>query len=415
MNSLTNHQSSQLNPDICIIGAGAAGLMAAIEAAKRGRSVRLLDQSKKVGSKILISGGGRCNFTNLYVTPDAYLSNNEHFCKSALARYTQWDFMQLLDKHGISWHEKTLGQLFCDQKAKAVVQALLDECDPLDITISLKTSIRSVESDQHKITNESDDKTNPLFQIETDSEVINCEVLVIATGGPSIPRMGSTDFGLQIAKQFGLKNIPFQAGLVPFTFSQQHLQNFFKDLSGISLEVEVSCNSASFKEHMLFTHKGLSGPVILQISSYWQKGESIEINLLPDLEVDSWLLKKQIEHPNTELKNLLSSLLPKRLAHRLCETHLKNKPMKQFNAQELQTIANQLQHVNLQPSGTEGMRTAEVALGGVDTNELSSKTFEANKMKNLYFIGETIDVTGHLGGYNFQWAWASGWCAGQYI
>lgn len=421
MKTLTEFHT-KAGSDICIIGAGAAGLMCAIEAAKRGRSVHLLDQSKKVGSKILISGGGRCNFTNLYVEPGAYLSNNEHFCKSALARYTQWDFIQLIEKHGISWHEKTLGQLFCDQRAKAVVQALLDECEQLNIKISLETHITSVETIQLD--------SSELFQITTNSKeqvqelvtepktVLTCESLVIATGGPSIPRMGSTDFGLQIAKLYGLKNIPFQAALVPFTFYQsgdQHLHPFFKDLSGISLEVEVSCNNASFKEHMLFTHKGLSGPAILQISSYWKKKNWIEINLLPELEVHSWLLKQQTEHPNTELKNLLATILPKRLANRLCEALLTNKPIKQFTTQELKKTAHQLQNLKLQPTGTEGMRTAEVALGGVDTNELSSKTFESNKVKNLYFIGETIDVTGHLGGYNFQWAWASGWCAGQYV
>lgn len=388
--------------EVCIIGAGAAGLMCGIEAAKRGRSVLVLDKAKKVGSKILISGGGRCNFTNLYINPEAYLSNNPHFCKSALARYTQWDFIQLLEKHHLSWQEKTLGQLFCDQKAKAVVQLLLAECEEYLVKINLESNILSVQKDK-------------LFQVKTNNKIITCDSLIIATGGPSIPRMGSTDFGLQIAKQVGLKNISFTAGLVPFTFDQQQLQGFFKDLAGISLAVEVSCNHQSFKEQMLFTHRGLSGPAILQISSYWNKGDSIEINLLPEIDAYLWLEEQQTQHPNTELKNLLNMILPKRLTYRLCDTYFDNKPIKQFNTKECQQIAKQLHCLQLYPSGTEGMRTAEVALGGVDTNELSSKTFEANKVKNLYFIGETIDVTGHLGGYNFQWAWASGWCAGQFV
>ncbi|MEE9302264.1 MAG: NAD(P)/FAD-dependent oxidoreductase [Thiotrichaceae bacterium] len=389
--------------DVCIVGAGAAGLMCAIEAGKRGRTVYLIDKAKKAGRKILISGGGRCNFTNLYVSPEAYLSQNEHFCKSALARYTQWDFIQLLEKHQITWQEKTLGQLFCDQKAKAVLQVLLDECEQYDINIIVDATVDSVE------------KTEQGFSLQTHQADITCDSLVIASGGPSIPRMGSTDFGLQIAKQFGLKNLPFRPGLVPFTFLQDQLESFFKDLSGISLEVEVSCNGTSFHEDMLFTHRGLSGPAILQISSYWNKGDDIAVNLLPQTDAYSWLQQQQNEHPDTELKNCLSILLPKRLAHRLCETHFTNKPVKQFNVTELQQIAKQLHQLILQPSGTEGMRTAEVALGGVDTNELSSKTFQAKNVEGLYFIGETIDVTGHLGGYNFQWAWASGWCAGQYV
>jgi len=393
-----------LHADVCIIGAGAAGLMCAIEAAKRGRTVLLMDKAKKVARKILISGGGRCNFTNLYITPEAYLSENEHFCKSALARYTQWDFIQLLEKHSITWQEKTLGQLFCDQKAKAVVEVLLSECEQNDITIHIETTVESISRD--------DDNT---FNLQTHLGAISCDSLVIATGGPSIPRMGSTDFGLQVAKQFGLKNIPFKAALVPFIFPQDELNTFFKDLAGISLAVEASCNGTSFAENMLFTHKGLSGPVILQISSYWNKGDELAINLLPKLDAYSWLTEEQKTHPDAELKNKLAMVLPKRLAHRLCETHFNNKPLKQCNEPELLDIASQLQRFIFKPSNTEGMRTAEVALGGVDTHELSSKTFQANKVEGLYFIGETIDVTGHLGGYNFQWAWASGWCAGQYV
>ncbi len=396
--------------DVCIIGAGAAGLMCAIEAAKRGRSTLLLDKANKAGRKILISGGGRCNFTNLYIEADAYLSNNQHFCKSALARYTQWDFIQLLEKHGITWQEKTLGQLFCDQKAKAVVDVLLAECDQHQLSIQLETTIDRIEKENDSFILHASHVSNTEI-----SEEIRCNSLVIATGGPSIPRMGSTDFGLQVAKQFGLKNIPFTAALVPFVFSAEELSGFFKDLSGVSLPVDVSCNNKSFKESMLFTHKGLTGPAILQISSYWKKGDEIIVNLLPDIDANNWLVQQIQNHPDAELKTKLATVLPKRLAHRLCETHFNNKPLKQYNETELQDIAHQLHHFIFKPSSTEGMRTAEVALGGVDTHELSSKTFQANKAKGLYFIGETIDVTGHLGGFNFQWAWASGWCAGQYV
>ena len=405
MKNLAPNQHSDPHVDVVILGAGAAGIMCAIETAKRGRTVRLIDKAKKAGSKILISGGGRCNFTNLYISPEAYLSNNEHFCKSALARYTQWDFIQLLEKHHITWQEKTLGQLFCDQKAKAVVQVLLDECEQYDITIDLETTVSQIEK-----------KGKFLLQTETQgvASTISSDSLVIATGGPSIPRMGSTDFGLQVAKQFGLKIIPFRAGLVPFTFPQDQLESFYRELAGISLEVIVSCNQISFTEQMLFTHRGLSGPAILQISSYWQKGDPIEVNLLPNIDAHLWLNEQLNAHPNAELKNRLTTILPKRLAQRLCDSYFTSKPLKQFNESELEDIADQLHQFIVQPSGTEGMRTAEVALGGVNTDELSSKTFESHKTAGLYFIGETIDVTGHLGGYNFQWAWASGWCAGQY-
>lgn len=388
--------------DVCIIGAGAAGLMCAIEAGKRGRKVTLLDKAHKAGRKILISGGGRCNFTNLYISPENYLSSNEHFCKSALARYTQWDFMHFMEQHQLSWQEKTQGQLFCDQKAKAVVNALLDECKRYDITIHLETTV--------KLINKQDS-----FTITTDKGMLQSATLVIATGGPSIPKMGATDFGLQIAKQFGIKNIPFKAGLVPFTFPQHELEHFFKGLSGISLPVEVCCNGMCFKEHMLFTHRGLSGPAILQISSYWSKNDTITINLLPDIDALQWLSGQQATHPQASLKNTLAKQLPKRLAQRLCETRFDNQPLNHYPPTTIEHIATQLQALEMTPSGTEGMRTAEVALGGVDVNELSSKTFETHKIKGLYFIGETVDVTGHLGGYNFQWAWASGWCAGQYV
>jgi len=388
--------------DTIIIGAGAAGLMCAIEAGKRGRRVLLLDKAKKPGRKILISGGGRCNFTNLDTRPSAFLSANPHFCKSALARYTPWDFIALMEKYSLSWNEKKLGQLFCDQKAPALVDMLLQECEAAGVQITLNCEINSVEKDN-------------LFKINSSQGLFESRSLVIATGGPSIPRMGATDFGLQIAKQFGLKNINFSAALVPFVFSQKIISNHFKSLAGVSADVEIHCNGASFRENLLFTHKGLSGPAVLQISSYWKKGDTVSVNLLPDTNVFEWLVEQKLQHPNAELKTILSTVIPKRLALFLCEAHFKNKTMNEFTEQNISQLAEQLSHWQLEPTGTEGMKTAEVALGGVSTNELSSKTFESNKVPGLFFIGETVDVTGHLGGYNLQWAWASGWCAGQYV
>lgn len=389
--------------DTIIIGAGAAGLFCAIEAGKRNRKVLLLDKAEKVAKKILISGGGRCNFTNLYSNTDAYLSRNPHFCKSALARYTQWDFIALVEKHGLSWTEKTLGQLFCDQKSKAIVEMLISECKETSVKMQTNCTIEDISNN------------NALFTLTTSLGKLQSQSLVIATGGPSIPRMGSTDFGIQISRQFGLKNIAFTPALVPFTFPQTELNDLFKPLSGTSTEVSIHCQKMSFREAMLFTHRGLSGPAILQISSYWQKGDSLHINLFPDNNALIWLEKQQEKHPKAELKTCLSYHLPKKLAHKLCEKQLKSKPMQQYSLSEIQHLTEQLSNWVLTPSGTEGMRTAEVCIGGVDTDELSSKTFESKKVAGLYFIGETVDVTGHLGGYNFQWAWSSGWCAGQFV
>lgn len=386
-----------------VIGAGAAGLMCAIEAAKKGQHVLLLEKAEKIGKKILISGGGRCNFTNLNIEASAYLSKNPHFCKSALARYTQWDFIALVEKHGLSWTEKTLGQLFCDQKSKAIVAMLLSECEDTAVEIKTNCIIKNIS------------KNNALFNINTSLGEFQTQSLVIATGGPSIPRMGSTDFGIQVSKQFGLKNIPFNPALVPLTFPQKDLEQLFKPLSGISVDVIISCNQVDFHEAMLFTHRGLSGPAVLQISSYWKKGVKVYINLFPNTDSEKWLEQQQIQHPKAELKTRLSQYLPKKLAIKLCEILLTNKPMQQYSPKEIQHLASQLNHWELSPSGTEGMRTAEVCTGGVDTDELSSKSFEAKKISGLYFIGETMDVTGHLGGYNFQWAWSSGWCAGQFV
>lgn len=400
-----NKQASHF--DVIILGAGAAGLLCAIEAGKRGRRVLVLDKANKPGKKILISGGGRCNFTNLYIEPDAYLSQNPHFCKSALARYTQWDFIALVEKHGLTWHEKTLGQLFCDQKAPAIVKMLLDEAEQAGVTVQLQTELESLE------------RAGEVFTLQTSQGTYRSESCVVATGGPSIPRMGATDIGVQLAKQFGLKNIPFSPALVPFTCHQDDLAGQFADLPGVSLDVQAQCGAGSFREHMLFTHRGVSGPAMLQVSSYWQKGEAVHVNLLPDENVLDWLQVQQQQRPDAQLKTVLNTVFPKKLAQRLCETVLPEqvtgKPLKQLSDQDLGAVAEQLSSWSLVPAGTEGMRTAEVCLGGVNTDELSSKTMEAKQVQGLYFIGETVDVTGWLGGYNFQWAWASGWCAGQYV
>ena len=407
------------NYEVIIIGAGAAGLLCAIEAGKRGRSVLVLEKADKVGKKILISGGGRCNFTNVYTEADNFLSHNPHFCKSALSRYTQWDFIALLESHDLSWTEKTLGQLFCDQKSKAVVQLLLDECNMAGVDIQLGAIVDSINKD---------DK----FSIKTTNDEYQCDSLVIATGGPSIPKMGATDYALEIARQFSINTVPFSPALVPFIFEVETLESFIQELSGISTFVELSVDSnekprksggvssnKSFKEAILFTHRGISGPAALQISSYWQLGDHIRINLFPDFDLLDWLKQQQLEHPQAEFKTILAYKLPRRLVAKLCELVLdpefEKKPMLQLSNTELETIVNQLCSWKILPSGTEGLRTAEVALGGVDTNELSSKTLESKKVKGLYFIGEAVDVTGHLGGFNFQWAWSSGWCAGQYV
>ncbi len=405
------------NYDVIIIGAGAAGLMCAIESGKRGRKVLILDKASKAGNKIYISGGGRCNFTNTNTSPDDFLSNNPHFCKSALSRYTPWHFIALLESHGLSGEEKTLGQLFCKQKAAAIVEMLIQECELANVEIRLNCEIKSITKETR-------------FNISTATGYSNSDSLVVATGGPSIPRMGSTDFALQIARQFGIKNIPFSPALVPFTFHAKTLENFIKELSGISCLVRLSTKTrtrsnretVSFKEAILFTHRGISGPAALQISSYWKKDSPVSINFFPDFNVYEWLKEQQQKHPLAELKTILAYKLPKRLATKLCEnlnpspsqTKVTPGTMKQINSQELETLAEQLTHWEFSPASTEGMRTAEVSLGGIDTNELSSKTFAAKKVTDLFFIGECIDVTGHLGGFNLQWAWASGWCAGQY-
>ncbi|KHE06084.1 BaiN/RdsA family NAD(P)/FAD-dependent oxidoreductase [Citrobacter braakii] len=388
--------------DTVIIGAGAAGMFCAAQAGQAGSRVLLIDNGKKPGRKILMSGGGRCNFTNLYVEPAAYLSQNPHFCKSALARYTQWDFIDLVGKHGIAWHEKTLGQLFCDDSAQQIVDMLVDECEKGNVTMRLRSEILSVERD-------GDD-----FVLELNGMSVGTKKLVIASGGLSMPGLGATPFGYKIAEQFGLNVLPTRAGLVPFTLHKPLLEQL-QVLSGVSVSSVITAEDGTvFRENLLFTHRGLSGPAVLQISSFWQPGEFVSINLLPDVDLASFLDDQRSAHPNQSLKNTLAMQLPKRLVE--CLQQLEQIPdvsLKQLNVRDQQTLVETLTEWRVQPNGTEGYRTAEVTLGGVDTNELSSRTMEARKVPGLYFIGEVMDVTGWLGGYNFQWAWSSAWACAQ--
>ncbi|MDX3772591.1 NAD(P)/FAD-dependent oxidoreductase [Chromatiaceae bacterium AAb-1] len=388
--------------DVIIIGAGAAGLMCAIEAAKRGRHVLVLDNGKRVGRKILMSGGGRCNFTNIHASPANFISNNKHFCKSALSRYTQWDFIALVQKHRIPYHEKTRGQLFCDNSAKDIVDMLLGEAKEAGVQLALQQQITAVSYQ------------DGYYIIDTPEQQRRCHSLVIASGGLSLPNLGATPFGFKLAEQFGLNVLPVRAGLVPLTW-QPADKAVFEEISGVSLAVTALANNTQFAEDMLFTHRGLSGPAILQISSYWQPGDELSINLLPATDLTAALSTLQQQYPEQELKTALSRLLPKRLVEKLQELKVfQNQPLKALNPKSIRRLADNLQYFIFKPNGTEGYRTAEVTLGGVDTNELSSKTMEAKNQPGLYFIGEVVDVTGWLGGYNFQWAWASGWVAGQY-
>lgn len=388
--------------DVIVVGAGAAGLMCAIEAGKRGRKVVVLDNGKRVGRKILMSGGGRCNFTNIYTSPENFLSQNRHYCKSALSRYTQWDFLALVQKHQIAYHEKTLGQQFCDDSAKDIVAMLLAEAKEAGVHIALQQQIQLVS------------KTEAGFIVDTPDVSRACHSLVVASGGLSLPNLGATAFGYQLAEQFGLNVLPLRAGLVPVTW-QPADKAIFEEISGVSLPVTAEVNGTLFPEDMLFTHRGLSGPAILQVSSYWQPGDDITVNLSPKTDINAFLTSQQQSHPEQELKTALAKLLPKRLVEKLLEMQIiTNQPLKALNNKSSQTIANRLHGYIFKPNGTEGYRTAEVTLGGVDTKDLSSKTMAAKEHDNLYFIGEVVDVTGWLGGYNFQWAWASGWVAGQY-
>ena len=393
-------------PQVIIIGAGAAGLMCAISAAELGKDVIVLDHANKAGKKILISGGGRCNFTNMYTESSNYLSNNPHFCKSALKRYTQWDFIAEMDKAQLPWHEKKLGQLFSDNGSQAVLDVLLNRLEELKVPVQLNCTINSIQ------------KTEQGFDLETAQGNKTCSSLVIATGAMSFPTMGATDFGHKIAKQFDLDLTHTAPGLVPFTFDAKEKQRF-DGLSGVSMDTNIECTdnkkAPSFRENILFTHKGLSGPAVLQISSYWTPGQSIKVCCLPDLDLFEELKNQQQSHPNKHLHSILKQHFPERVMNAFCKDVEIQKPLQQYKHNDLQNIADLFQNWEFIPSGTEGYKKAEVTLGGVNTDEISSKTFEAKKVSGLYFIGEVLDVTGHLGGFNFQWAWASGYCCGQAV
>jgi predicted Rossmann fold flavoprotein len=392
-----------VHTDVLIIGASAAGLMCAIEAGKRGRKVTVLDHANKPGKKILMSGGGRCNFTNTDISAANYISHNPHFCKSALSRYTQWDFIALVNAYRIAYHERDLGKLFCDISAKDILNMLLAECEKVNVDIRLNCNIETTE------------KTNDGgFSLGTSLGEFQGSSLVIACGGLSIPKMCASPLGYKIAEQFGHHIWPTTAGLVPFTLQPQD-KSILSELSGIAVHCTVSNARIQFSENILFTHRGLSGPAILQISSYWQPGEAININLLPEIDIAEQLKARQSAQPNIQLKTVLGEHLPKRLVAALLDEDSANTPLQALSHARFKEIAQQFQHWQIKPNGTEGYRTAEVTLGGVDCNELSSKTMESGKVAGLYFIGEVVDVTGWLGGYNFQWAWSSGWCAGQVV
>ncbi|MFT4255984.1 MAG: NAD(P)/FAD-dependent oxidoreductase [Pseudoxanthomonas sp.] len=385
--------------DVLVIGAGAAGLMCALTAGQRGRRVRVLERANKPGKKILMSGGGRCNFTNTGTGPANYLSANPHFCKSALARYTPADFIERVERHGVAYHEKELGQLFCDDSSKQIVKLLLDECSWVGVDVRTNCETGRVVHGEGG------------FLLHTSQGAFSAPALVVASGGLSVPMLGGSGFGYELAKQFGHAVLPLRAGLVPLTLSGKH-QERFDGLSGLSLPVEARCNDQHFRNAMLLTHRGVSGPAILQISSYWQAGDELLLNLLPDRDALAWLRERRQTRGNAELKTVLSEALPARFAQRLCEVWLPNRPLKQFNEPQLRDIASTLRDFPLIASGTEGYRTAEVTLGGVDTDQVSSSTMQSKLQPGLYFVGEVLDVSGWLGGYNFQWAWASGHAAG---
>ncbi len=389
--------------DVVIIGAGAAGLMCASEAGKRGRKVVVLDHANKAGKKILMSGGGRCNFTNYSIEAENFISHNPHFCKSALSRFTQWDFLGWVDRYDIPFHERSHGQLFCNDSAKDILNMLLSECEKTQVEIRLSCNVQGIKQ-----------LADNQFQINTDKQNFQCQSLVIATGGLSIPKMGASAFGYQVAEQFGIPVIPVRAALVPFTLQTAEKQKY-SALSGVAVAAEVICKNQSFKENVLFTHRGLSGPVMLQISSYWQAGEAIAVNFLPDLDVVELLQQKRADNVKHQIKNSLAEYLPKRLVEALLDQKYWPISMQDISNQQIDDIARAIQYWQIKPNGTEGYRTAEVTLGGVDCSSISSKTMQSNEITGLYFIGEVLDVTGWLGGYNFQWAWSSGWCAGQYV
>lgn len=428
--------------DVLVLGGGAAGLMCAIAAGRRGRRVRVIEHANRCGKKILMSGGGRCNFTNTGTTPANFLSANPHFCKSALARYRPGDFIALVEAHGIAYHEKELGQLFCDDSSKQIVAMLLEECRRAGVRIDTATSVVDVamltdgraeaaRADE----GESPGDERPRFRVRTAPSheggsrgegvvaTIDALSLVVATGGLSIPSLGATAFGYELAKRFGHTVLPTRAGLVPLTLSGKH-QEHYTDLAGVSFHVSARCGKARFDNAMLLTHRGLSGPAILQISNYWSPGGSVApgatqggnelwLDLLPEHDAEAWLLQRQAEQPDAHLQTVLADVFPKRFAQRLCDAWFGNRPLRQYTHRQLPDIAARLAHWPIVPSGTEGYRTAEVTLGGIDTRDVSSATMESKHVPGLYFVGEVLDVTGWLGGYNFQWAWASGHAAGS--
>lgn len=392
--------------DVIVIGGGAAGLFCALTAGQRGRSVLVLDSSNKVGKKILMSGGGGCNFTNLDITPENYLSNNPHFCISALNRYNQWQFIDLVEHHQIPYHEKSHGELFCDNSSKDILKMLLDECAVAQVVIRTKAIVSQIQPVEEGG-----------FSLSVAGQTIHCQSLVVASGGLSIPTLGASGFGYDIAEQFGLNLLPRSAGLVPFTFSDW-VKDISETNSGLSLDVQMSVNGMSFRENLLFTHRGISGPAALQLSSYWKPGQFISINLLPDHDAQTLLLGYKQSHPKSLLRNLIGPLLSKGFTQSLQARYwpqYAETPIAEIANTVLVSLANHLSNWQLKPSGTEGYRTAEVTLCGVDTDHISSKTMECKSQSGLYFVGEVLDVTGHLGGYNFQWAWASGYAAGCYV
>ena len=386
--------------DVVVIGAGAAGMMCAIEAGKRGRSVLVVDHAAKPGEKIRISGGGRCNFTNLNAAPQNFISQNPSFCISALRRYTQRDFIALVERYGIGYHEKTLGQLFCDGSALQIINLLVSEMKGYGVELRLSTSVEKVE------------KTSDGFQIELSQGPVQCRSLVVATGGKSIPKMGATGFGYELAAQFGLKLTETRPALVPLTLEPTMLERL-KPLAGVAVDAVAACGKTRFSEAMLFTHRGLSGPSILQISSYWREGSEIVISMLPEVDVLEKLRASRSQNGRQALQTALAAFLPKRLAQLIAEAEPGPHNLADYSDKHLRRISEAVNQWRFKPAGSEGYRTAEVTLGGVDTRELDSRTMEAKAVPGLYFVGEVVDVTGWLGGYNFQWAWSSGWSAGQ--
>jgi len=398
--AMASVDDATMHYDVLIIGGGAAGLMCALSAGQRGRSVCVVEHANRCGKKILMSGGGRCNFTNTRTSPANFLSSNPHYCKSALARYTPGHFIAMVERHGITYHEKELGQLFCDDSSKQIVKMLLDECAAAGVRVETSCSVESVQAGMEGG-----------FTVTTARGRLRADSLVIASGGLSIPSMGATSFGYELAKQFGHTVLPTRAGLVPLTLSGKH-QEHYADLAGVAFPVSARCGKARFDNALLITHRGLSGPSILQISSFWEPGKELLLDLMPGTDIEAFLFDRQQAQSASELKTVLGDVLPKRFAQRLCEVWFENKPMRQYRHAELRDIARTMANWPIIASGTEGYRTAEVTLGGVDTEGLSSTTMESKLAKGLYFIGEVVDVTGWLGGYNFQWAWASGHAAG---